>query len=153
MESESSPDLERTLLAYVRSLTIIDPLRLRFWDNRGLTMSQLRTMLTLVRQDGLTPSALAERFHVTPSTVTGLTDRLVRQRLISRREDPEDRRLVRIYLTPEGRRVVGELEAAGRAYLTEILGQLPPERLELLADLLEELSAAAERVHSREVLA
>jgi DNA-binding MarR family transcriptional regulator len=116
-------------------------------------MPQLRIMFMLVTQDGLTPSALAERFHVTPPTVTGLTDRLVRQRLISRREDPEDRRLVRIYLTPEGRRVIGELEAAGRAYLSEILGQLPPDKLELLADLLEELRAAAERVHSREVRA
>jgi DNA-binding MarR family transcriptional regulator len=143
--------LERALRSYARSLAIIDPVRLRFWDSRGLTMPQLRIMFMLVEQDGATPGALAERFHVTPSTVTGLTDRLVRQRLISRREDQDDRRLVRIFLTPEGRQVVGELEAAGRAYLTKILEQLPPERLELLASLLEELWAAAENAQSRGV--
>ena len=151
MERTSQALLERALRSYARSLAIVDPVRLRFWDNRGLTMPQLRIMFMLVEQDGVTPGAVAERFHVTPSTITGLTDRLVRQRLISRREDPDDRRLVRIFLTPEGRRVVGELETAGRAYLTEILEQLPPEKLELLAGLLEELWVAAEKVQSRGV--
>lgn len=145
-----SPDLlERALRSYVRSLAIVDPVRLRFWDNRGLTMPQLRIMFRLMDEDGVTPGALAERFHVTPSTITGLTDRLARQSLISRREDRDDRRLVRIYLTAEGRRVVGELEAAGRAYLTEVLEGMPPDKLELLASLLEELWAAAEEVQSR----
>jgi len=151
MEKVPPELLERALRAYVRSLAIVDPVRLRFWDNRGLTMPQLRIMFVLMEQDGATPGALAERFHVTPSTITGLTDRLARQRLISRREDRDDRRLVRIYLTTEGRRVVGELEAAGRAYLTDILERMPPDRLELMASLLEELWAAAEEVQSHGV--
>lgn len=147
-----SPELlERAIRSYVRSLAIVDPVRLRFWDNRGLTMPQLRIMFMLMEQDGVTPGALAERFHVTPSTITGLTDRLARQRLISRREDRDDRRLVRIYLTTEGRRVVGELEAAGRAYLTEVLERLPADKVGVLAGLLEELWAAAEEVQSRGV--
>jgi DNA-binding MarR family transcriptional regulator len=136
------------LRAYVRALTIVDPIRLRFWDRRGLTMPQLRIMFILSRQDSITPSALAERIHVTPSTVTGLTDRLARQTLIRRQEDPGDRRLVRISLSEEGRQVIGELEVAGRAYLKEILGKLPTQHLECLTQVLEEFWAAAESVQS-----
>jgi DNA-binding MarR family transcriptional regulator len=140
--------LEDALRAYVRSLSIVDPLRLRFWDDRNLTTPQLRIMFILAGQDGTTPGILAERMHVTPPTITGLTDRLVKQGLIRREEDPGDRRLVRLSLTEEGRRITHELETMGRAFLKEVLGRLPPSHVEKLTELLQEFWAAAEAVQT-----
>jgi DNA-binding MarR family transcriptional regulator len=138
--------LEDALLAYFRSLSIVDSLRLRLWDERNLTTPQLRMMFILAGQDGVTPGALAERMHVTPPTITGLTDRLAKQGLISRVEDPNDRRLVRLSLTDEGRRTTNELETMGRAFLKEVLGRLPPDHVKRLTELLQEFWTAAEVV-------
>jgi DNA-binding MarR family transcriptional regulator len=152
MERGKAELLEMALRAYVRVLTIVDPIRLRFWGDRDLTMPQLRVMFILAERGVITPGALAETMHVTPSTVTGLTDRLAKQRLILRREDPSDRRSVCVSLSEEGRQAISDLEAAGRAYLKEILEKLPAEHLERLAALLEEFKAAAESVQSERPL-
>jgi DNA-binding MarR family transcriptional regulator len=83
---------------------------------------------------------------VRPPTVTGLTNRLVRQKLIERLSDPLDRRVVRVDLTDEGRRVLGEIEAASRAYLGEILDRLGEEKVEQLVTILDEFTVAARAV-------
>jgi DNA-binding MarR family transcriptional regulator len=67
-------------------------------------MPQLRILFMLTVKDGATPGYLAERMRVTPSTITGLTDRLVRQDFIRRDEDSKDRRLVRLHITENGGR-------------------------------------------------
>jgi len=129
--------------AYGRALAVADPIRLQFWDDRGLTMPQLRLMYLLLLQDCRPVGELADEMNVRPATVTGLTDRLVRQELIQRQDDPEDRRVVRVALTPEGRRVLGEIETASRAYLRAIFDELGPDAVERLIQVFEEFSEAA----------
>ena len=63
--------------------------------------------------------------------------------------DSDDRRLVRHYLTPEGAQSLEEMARTARAYLTEILRQLPREKLERLLEALQDLSQAAEAVEKR----
>ena len=135
--------LDQAMRAYGRALAVADPIRLRFWDGRGLTMPQLRLMYLLHQQDCRAVGELAEQMNVRPATVTGLTDRLVRQHLIERQPDPDDRRVVRVALTPEGRRVLGEIETASRAYLDAIFERMGEDAVERLIDLFEQFSAAA----------
>ena len=104
-------------------------------------------------RDGATVSELAERLRVNPSTVTDFTDRLARQRLVDRRRDPEDGRVVHVYLTEEGRRVLQGIDVASRAYMYEIFRRLGPERLRALIDLLEELAEAAAQAENASVTA
>lgn len=146
MRTQSKIDLDRAIRAYGRALTITDPVRLRFWDSRGLTMSQLRLMFLVLRRGRPTVGELAEEMKVKPATITGLTDRLVRQRLIERQADPADRRVVRITLTSEGRRVLSELEAAGRAYLHEVLSRMDDEEVERVIAAFEAFAEVAEQV-------
>ena len=129
--------------AYGRAIAVADPLRLRFWDGRGLTMPQLRLMYLLLQQDGRSVGELADALNVRPATITGLTDRLVRQRLIERLADAADRRVVRVALTGEGRRVLGEIEAASRAYLRTVLDRLGDDAVRDLIDAFERFAAAA----------
>jgi DNA-binding MarR family transcriptional regulator len=138
--------IDRAMRAYGRALAVADPIRLQFWDSRGLTMPQLRLMYLLLLQDCRPVGELAEQMNVRPATVTGLTDRLVRQGLIERQADPEDRRVVRVALTPEGRRVVGEIETASRAYLQAIFDRLGTDVVDSLVELFEQFSDAAEAV-------
>ena len=76
----------------------------------------------VIRIIGQTPNLMASDIAVTlgihPSTLTGILQRLQRQKLIVRRSDREDRRRVRFTLTSEGERIDrarrGTVEAAVR---------------------------------------
>ena len=136
--------LSQAMRAYGRALAVADPIRLRFWDNRGLTMPPLRLMFLLLQQDGRAVGELAELMNVRPATVTGLTDRLVRHKLIVRLADEDDRRVVRIGLTHERRRVVRESEtAAPGASLDTVCQRMGEDAVRRLIAGFEQFSAAA----------
>jgi MarR family transcriptional regulator, organic hydroperoxide resistance regulator len=127
---------QQTLESYVQAITVGEPVRLRYWDSRGLTIAQLRVLYILRQHDGITVSGLASRLNVTPATTTGLTDRLVREKLIHRTEDPTDRRLVRLHLTDDGSRIVGNLDPEGASYVRTVLDRLSPTDVALLTQAL-----------------
>jgi DNA-binding MarR family transcriptional regulator len=134
-----------------RIITRSDPSRLEAWAGLGLSLTQLRVLFILRENPGLTARALAGTINVTPSTLTRIMDRLVRDRLVNREEDPEDRRLVRHCLTPVGLDMVGELERTGRERMNKIFGRLSPEELERLVGALSGLAAASDAVEAEEV--
>jgi DNA-binding MarR family transcriptional regulator len=143
----SGDDLvEQTIRLYGRTLALVDPSRLEAWVGLGLTTTQLGVLFLLRQEAGMPAGLLAERLRVTPSTLTRMVDRLVRVNLVRRQEDSGDRRLTRHYLTTEGAQSLEEMARTARAYLTEILRQLPREKLERLMESLQDLSRAAESV-------
>ena len=129
--SELSRDelLEFVLTEYSYAAVLADPARLEVWEELGLTMSQLRVLHILNADPGMTAGNLAERLGVRPSTVTGIVDRLVKQDLVERRADPDDRRVVRNLLTNRGTEVVSDLARAGREFIMGILERLSEEEL------------------------
>ena len=144
--------VDRAVEAYGKAMAALDLLRLRLWEERNISLAQLRVLAVLRAQEPLTPGRLADVLLVSPSTVTGLTDRLVRQGLIARRDDPEDRRVIRLYLTEEGRRMIEEVGEAGRAYIREVMAVIPPERREATVHALEEFVRALRAVDRARLL-
>lgn len=78
-------------------------------DLKNITVKQLKVMLILSQRGSETVTELAHKLGVHISTVTGILDRLVQQKLVQREEDPEDRRHVISRLTPEGEKVLHRL--------------------------------------------
>jgi DNA-binding MarR family transcriptional regulator len=144
--------LERAMVAYGRAVRIVDPIRFQIWAERGLTMPQVRVLFELVDAGERSAGELAEILDVAPPTVTGLTDRLVKQGLIARREDPFDRRVVRLAPTEDGRALTIEIAEQSRTYLREIFDALTPGRLEEVAAALEDLAAANDKIRNREAV-
>jgi DNA-binding MarR family transcriptional regulator len=66
---------------------------------------------------------LASLFGVTPSAATQLVDGLVRDNLIQRRQDPDDRRKVALSLTAKGKQV---LEKTKQTHLKSFVRMLSP---------------------------
>jgi len=81
-----------------------------------------------------TPGALADYLGLTKGTVSQSLNHLEREGLIERLPDPEDRRRVRLRLTPAGRSRLRGVGALGEA-----LGALEPERVARLAEDLAAL--------------
>ncbi len=141
---------ESALHYLASALAIFDPLRLRAWAELGLTTGQLRLLFLLKQQPGVTSGELASRLAVTPPTITGIIDRLVRLALVRREEDPADRRLVRNFLTGEGDNVCDRLEHKAEQFMHRILMEMAPAEVESLATGLRAFIVASERVAQRD---
>ena len=144
IEPERLERLRVAAVTYGEAVGIIDTLRIKGWSEDGLTTPQLRLLWTLRDEDGQPVGALAEHLGVNPSTITGHVDRLVRQGLVRREEDPSDRRIVRNYLTANGASTVGTLRRIAGAFMMNILKRLSDDQLERLTAGLEDLNRAAE---------
>lgn len=81
--------------------------RIQRWirDNSGedgLTAPQAGVLFYLARQDGSLIGDVAQALDSLPSAMSGLADRMVEAGWIERRQDPDDGRLWRLFLTPAG---------------------------------------------------
>ncbi len=101
-------------------------------DLKNITVKQIKVMLILSRRGQETVTALAHSLDVHISTVTGILDRLVQQKLVQREEDPRDRRHVISRLTPEGDEVLRRLYGAGQDDLARHLEALDADDLRAL---------------------
>lgn len=143
VEPERFDAMVRVAYAYGDALGIIDALRIQGWSEDGLTMPQIRLLWVLRDDDGLPVGALAEHLGVNPSTITGHVDRLVRQGLVRREEEPADRRVVRNFLTEEGQATVAAQRHVAGVFLLNILKRLDGPQLERLERALADLNSAA----------
>jgi DNA-binding MarR family transcriptional regulator len=78
---------------------------------------------------------LAEWLSCEPSNVTGIVDGLERRGMVTRQNDPADRRVKHVVLTEEGRRRRAELSARSLEQATAIFGLSDADRSHL-RDLL-----------------
>jgi DNA-binding MarR family transcriptional regulator len=148
----SVPDRESALLSddklelklWLRLLTcsslIEGEVRARLRETFATSLPRFDLLAQLDRApEGLTMGELSSRLMVSNGNVTGLTDALVREGMVSREPEPEDRRSLRIRLTEAGKRsfdamtptheqwidrMMAGLSRAEMAHLLELLGKL-----------------------------
>jgi DNA-binding MarR family transcriptional regulator len=110
-----------------------------------LTLPQFDVLAQLHRrQEGMTPGELTRELLVTAGNVTGIVDRLVLLGLAERRPVPQDRRTVRVVLTPRGRQIMQRAIPRHRTDVGTMLSAVPASSLARLRDLLGELAHALE---------
>jgi DNA-binding MarR family transcriptional regulator len=93
----------------------------------GLTTATFNVLIVLLGAErSLSPCEIGEQLLVTRGTVTGLLDSLERLRLVRRLPHPEDRRMLLIELTEEGRCLLSRLLPEHYAGMAEALACLSP---------------------------
>lgn len=70
----------------------------------GLTAGQPKILDYLARSKGCSQKELSQHCHIEPATTTSLLSTLERQQLIFREPNRQDRRILNVYLTEEGKR-------------------------------------------------
>ncbi|SDR20105.1 MarR family winged helix-turn-helix transcriptional regulator [Thermostaphylospora chromogena] len=134
-------DLKRQLgrhLAYDRSLPLLAS---------NLTMQQLKTVILLSSLGSASGQELAHRLGVSLATVTGIVDRLVGHGLVTRQEDPADRRIRRVRLSAQGRALADDITHAGAHAFSRILQRLDTSTLQALEGVLAEICAVAAELY------
>jgi DNA-binding MarR family transcriptional regulator len=74
-----------------------------FMDGIGMHRAQAGLLCRLYVNNGMTQSELADQLAVQGATITNILQRMEDAGLVARRRDPDDNRLVRVYLTEAGR--------------------------------------------------
>lgn len=92
-------------------------------DN-GLSMSQLGALFQIYHRGSSGVTDLGEKLGVTSSAASQLLERLARQGLIRRLEDPSDRRIKQIILTDKGCQVLQESIHACQGWLSNLAEDL-----------------------------
>ena len=103
----------------------------------NLTMPQLKVMLILSAKGGAGGQELVGVLGVSLATMTGIVDRLVAADLVTRREDPHDRRVRRVELTEAGRQLIAKLVEAGSEHQRRLLTRLDVEELRTVESAIE----------------
>lgn len=121
-------------------------------DGPPLNMGQLR-MLDMLHRRPWTLGDLAERHHVSASTMSRTVDVLVRRNWVERRSHPGDRRQVLLSLTEEGVATHHELRRRAEDLLAGLIVGLPEDEQAQLDDglrVLQRLAASAAQSFSCE---
>jgi len=114
------------------------------WMELNLTIPQLKSLFFIANWGSTNFTKLASALEVTPSNVTGIVDRLVEQGLVSRQENPEDRRMLMLRVTDKGEAIIANLRERRASHISEILAQLSLEELNSVFKGLTLLVQAAE---------
>lgn len=117
--------------------------RLRRETGAQLTPSQLSVMASIHRNGPITLGGLAECERVAPPTITRVVTKLEADGLVTRRPDPDDRRVARVATTPQGDELMAMSRARKVAWLADRLDQLPTRdraRITAALDALERLA-------------
>jgi DNA-binding MarR family transcriptional regulator len=127
---KTSPDPYAAIIADFRaSMTMLKCASSERVVRLGLSMAQLHILYTLQRNGQMTMSRLAEVLNVSLSNATGLIDRIEERGFVERTRVPEDRRVVLIRVTPEGERMLQEIDALSDELLRSVLSRIDRSKL------------------------
>jgi DNA-binding MarR family transcriptional regulator len=117
----------------------------------GLSMSQIGALIRIRNKNVRCVSEIGDELRITNAAASQLIDRLVQQALISRSEDPQDRRVKQIELTEKGHNMVQSGIHARQQWLEDLNALLTPaEQEQVNASLCLLIEKARQLEHSNE---
>ena len=99
------------------------------WLDLNLSIGQLKTLFFLLNEGPTSLGKLAAALNVTPPNVTGIVERLVEQGMVSREENPENRRQLILRLTEKSSTLLRNLWETSHGRFNSILNDVDTEDL------------------------
>ena len=102
-----------------------------------LSQPGARAILSMIAvSDGLCQRELVKETHLRPPTVSVILQKMEEAGMVERRSDPDDRRIIRVYLTDYGRETDARMIARIRKNDARALSGLSEEEIDVLMRLL-----------------
>lgn len=125
--------LSRTYLAYKKTTT-------RNLSEQDITPEQFAVLNELSKAGShISQKKLAELTVRDQTTVGKIIDKLIRKGLVTREEDPQDRRAVLLCLTAEGLEMNNVLTPKAKQQEQEALAECSPEELEAFMNVMNRI--------------
>ena len=139
--TQDSEDLHEALNQLVRVYQFRDRDRICCYD---VSVTQCYAVETLVKRGALRLQVLAEEMFLDKSTASRVIDTLERTGYVSRVEDDEDRRAVRIQATDSGRELYEKIRADLIAEERAMIENISAEARQGALSLLRQITRATE---------
>lgn len=138
MESDVQADAQRDPLEdlLIRTAYLVTGILTRIGAQNDLSLTQLR-VIGILRDRRARMTDLAAYLGLDKSTMSGLVDRAERRGLLARGKNPEDGRVVDVFVTPAGLELIGRLRGEIRQALAPATERLPQQQRDELARLLD----------------
>jgi DNA-binding MarR family transcriptional regulator len=124
----------------------------RIEERCGVSGAQLWALAEIRDRPGLSVSELSQLLSIELPTASNLLARLGARKLVRRERSTPDQRVVRVFLTAEGERLVRRAPRPAQGMIQAALAKLPGTALKRLHDDLESLLRATDVRHPREGL-
>lgn len=106
----------------------------------NLADGQIFLLMILSRHESVKASDIASRIGITYGAVTGMTDKLLSLGLITRERSVDDRRVVLISITDEGRKVMADIRNERAERFRRLLGQMDDDTVDEAIALFAKLN-------------
>jgi DNA-binding MarR family transcriptional regulator len=126
------------LLSRVKS-TMSNMVTQRTMAELGITSTQASILFMVASGKCLLAADLAREYGIDASAVTRLIDRLEKRGLLSRVRSSEDRRAVRLALTPEGLALAARMPAIFSSVIDKLLAGFTAEEVGFLKSMLRRI--------------
>ncbi len=139
MSSPTREQLVQWRVFLETAYALIDILDAELQDERGITLGWYDALVHLEEaDDGLRMNELAGRILLSKSGLTRVIDRMEEAGLVRRERPPDDRRVVKVFITPAGLETLQSARAVHRIGIQEHFVQhLEPSELAAIAHALE----------------
>ncbi len=105
----------------------------------GITPAQFYVLSAVWENDGVKFKELAKSLEMDGSTLTSILDRLERQDLLERRDDPEDRRSILVYLKEKAKHSLGQITGLAEQLDQEMKERFSDEEFATFERVLDKL--------------
>jgi DNA-binding MarR family transcriptional regulator len=117
----------------------------RLWKDRlaplGVDPRQAMLLRHVAAAGGQSQQALGRAMQIPASRMVALVDELERRGLLERRSSPADRRAHALFLTGEGRQVLGTVMEVSAEHEAQLCASLTPAERQQLIALLNQVAA------------
>jgi DNA-binding MarR family transcriptional regulator len=127
--AENEDRIRRIFASHERLMHLLSAAHANDFLEIGVTMSQAKLLYVVVAAGQIHMAELPGRLGVSLSTVSGAVDRLVDAGLLTRREDPADRRQALVGATVEGADLLDRFRELNQQQLRWLLDRVRPDDL------------------------
>ena len=105
----------------------------------GVTLHQFHLLLYMKASGRTKVTDLSEMMMVSKPTASRMINTLCDKGMLKKKADDQDRRLVFLVLTPRGKRVVEEMQARQREFISRILSRMPAAEMKAFLETIEKI--------------
>jgi DNA-binding MarR family transcriptional regulator len=110
----------------------IEKNRIDSWIDLDLSMSQMKALVYITFQEKVCVRDLSQIFKMAQPNMTHLVDFLVKEGLVSREQNPEDRRIQVLKTTPKGQKQIADIRESVTSAMSGYMEKLSLEQLQTL---------------------
>ena len=138
---------EQTIFEIIHNMDQVTNQLIIQWNkifHEDLGVSHILVLGHLCTHGKSRPSDIAKTLGFTPPTLTHLSEKLVKKKLIARLADESDRRIIYLAVTDEGKKVLEQANEEGQVLRKQLFEKLTNEEKIQLASIYQKLNTSAD---------